>query len=87
MSVVAYNAYSSYDSKLPGKYLLYVDGSNLNKTIKPSDINCAAHSFPLEVSVGFEGSVRKTFADLLETVEPVTQPVPREDWPRTVLAP
>lgn len=79
MSVGAYNVYSSYDTKLPGKYLLYVDGSKLNKTIKPSDFNCAAHTFPLELASGFEGSVRKTFANLLENVEPVSEPVARED--------
>ncbi|MFC6486910.1 hypothetical protein [Nitratireductor sp. GCM10026969] len=81
LSVAAYNVYSSYDGKLPGKYLLYVDGNKLNKTIKPSDFNCAAHSYPLALSSGFTGSVRKTFANLVETVEMVDIPVDRSELP------
>ncbi|MCR5859756.1 hypothetical protein [Mesorhizobium sp. J428] len=79
MSVASYNVYSSYENKLPGKYLLYVDGSKLDKTIKPSDFNCAAHSYPLAISAGFTGSVRKTFANLVEEVEVVDAPVDRAE--------
>lgn len=79
LSVGAYNVYSSYDDKLPGKYLLYVSGDALNKTVKPSDMNCAAHSFPLALSTGFTGSVRKTFENLVTTLEVVTSPVDRSE--------
>lgn len=81
MTVAAYNVYSSYENKLPGKYLLYVEGAKLNKTIKPSDFNCAAHTYPLELSGGFVGSVRKTFANLVEEVEVVDAPVDRGELP------
>lgn len=79
ISVASYNVYSSYDGKLPGKYLLYVDGSKLDKPIKPSDFNCAAHTFPLALSQSFSGSVRKTFQNLVGELEVVNQPVDRND--------
>ncbi|MHC1550956.1 hypothetical protein [Phyllobacterium sp. K27] len=77
LAVGSYNVYSSYDNKLPGKYLLFVEGNALNKTIKPSDMNCAAHSFPLALSGGFTGSVRKTFENLVTSLEVVDSPVDR----------
>ncbi|ANG97747.1 hypothetical protein A8A54_15410 [Brucella pseudogrignonensis] len=79
ISVASYNVYSSYDGKLPGKYLLYVDGAKLDKPIKPSDFNCAAHTFPLALSQSFSGSVRKTFQNLVSELEVVNQPVDRND--------
>lgn len=79
MSVGAYNVYSSYGDKLPGKYLLYVDASALKKAIKPSDMNCAAHTYPLDLTSGFTGSVRKTFETLVSETEVVSQPVDRAD--------
>ncbi|KAB2710053.1 hypothetical protein F9K80_10660 [Brucella intermedia] len=78
VSVAAYNVYSSYDGKLPGKYLLYVESAKLDKPIKPSDYNCAAHTFPLALSNSFSGSVRKTFQNLVSELEVVNQPVDRD---------
>lgn len=77
LTVATYNVYSSYEGKLPGKYLLYVDGAKLNKPIKPSDFNCSAHTFPLELSSSFAGSVRQTFSNLVTELEIVDQPVDR----------
>lgn len=77
LTVAEYNVYSSYEGKLPGKYLLYVDGSKLDKPIKPSDFNCSAHTFPLKLSAGFTGSVRKTFANLVAELEVIDHPVDR----------
>lgn len=79
MSVGAYNVYSSYGEKLPGKYLLYVDASALSKEIKPSDLNCAAHRFPLDLQSGFKGSVAKTFQNLVAEMEVVDRPVDRAE--------
>ncbi|MCQ1772884.1 hypothetical protein NOI24_16360 [Neorhizobium galegae] len=78
LTVATYNVYSSYDGKLPGKYLLFIDGGKLNKPIKPSDFNCAAYTFPLELSNSFTGSVRQTFSNLVNEIEIVDQPVSRE---------
>lgn len=79
LSVGAYNVYSSYDGKLAGKYLLFIESANLSKDIKPSDLNCAAHTYPLALASGFSGSVHKTFANLVEQLEIVQMPVSRED--------
>jgi hypothetical protein len=79
MSVGAYNVYSSYGDKLPGKYLLYIDASSLKKAIKPSDINCAAYTYPLDLATGFTGSVRKTFETLVSEIEVISAPVDRAD--------
>lgn len=79
LTVATYNIYSSYEGKLPGKYLLYVDGAKLNKPIKPSDLNCSAHAFPLELANSFSGSVRQTFNNLVTELEVVQQPVDRTE--------
>lgn len=76
-AVGSFNVYSSYEDKLPGKYLLYVDASSLNATVKPSDINCAAHTFPLELAASFTSSTRQTFANLVSELELVPTPVDR----------
>lgn len=77
--IAAYNVYSSYGEKLPGKYLLYVDASALSRSIKPSDINCAAHTFPIDMRAGFAGSVRKTLEPLVAELQVVDAPVDRAD--------
>jgi hypothetical protein len=77
LSIASYNVYSSYGEKLPGKYLLYVDPSALSRNIKPSDINCAAHTFPLDLRSGFKGSVSKTFEALVTELQIIDQPVDR----------
>ncbi|OJH53463.1 hypothetical protein ATN81_18920 [Agrobacterium pusense] len=79
LTVATYNVYSSYEGKLPGKYLLFVDGSKLDKSIKPSDYNCAAHTFPLALSGSFSGSVRQTFTNLVTELEVVQAPVGRDE--------
>lgn len=76
LSVPAYNVYSSYESKLPGKYLLYIEADKLSRVIKPSDLNCAAHSYPLELTNSFTGSVHQTFANLVDAIEVVDAPIP-----------
>ncbi len=78
-AVGAFNVYSSYDNKLPGKYLLYVDGASLNQNVKPSDLNCAAHTFPLELSASFVSSTRQTMANLVEELELIQSPVDRSE--------
>lgn len=79
LPIASYNVYSSYGDKLPGKYLLFVDASALSRAIKPSDLNCAAHNYPLDLRAGFQGSVRKTFETLVSEMELVDAPVDRAD--------
>lgn len=76
-AIGSFNVYSSYENKLPGKYLLYVDGSALNQQVKPSDLNCAAHTYPLELAASFASSTRQTFANLVSELEMVPAPVDR----------
>ncbi len=79
MPVATYNIYSSYGDKLPGKYLLFVDGSSLSKPIKPSDLNCAAHTYPLDMGPSFGSSVRQTLSNLVNEMEVVSAPVDRAE--------
>lgn len=79
LAIASYNVYSSYGEKLPGKYLLFVDTTALTRSIKPSDMNCAAHTFPLDLRSGFKGSVIKTFEPLVAELQVVEQPVDRAD--------
>lgn len=73
----SFNVYSSFENKLPGRYLLYVDGTQLNRDIKPSDFNCAAHTYPLALTASFAESTRQTISNLVEELEVVPQPVDR----------
>lgn len=72
----SYDVVSSYSRKLPGKYLLYVASDQLDTVVRPNQLDCSAHSFPIEAAMGFKGSVRGTLANLIENVEEVSGPVP-----------
>lgn len=71
VSTPAYNVVTSFSNKVPGKWLLFVDGNRLSEVVRPSDINCAAHTFPLSMASGFSGSVRSTLENVLASVEQV----------------
>jgi len=71
----SYDVVTSYSHKLPGKYLLYVAGDQLNTVVRPNQFTCSAHSFPIEAASGFKGSVRGTLANLVDQVEEVDEPV------------
>jgi len=72
----AFDVVTSYSHKLPGKYLLYVASDQLDTVVRPNQLACSAHSFPIEAATGFKGSVRGTLANLIENVEEVSGPVP-----------
>ena len=74
----SYDVVTSYSKRLPGKYLLYIDATTLNTTIRPRSVECAAHSFPIEGENGFSGSIRATLANVVETVEVVGEPIPAD---------
>lgn len=63
---------------MPGKWLLYVDAERLNELVRPSDLNCAAHTFPLDFRSGFLASVRETLPNVFERIETVNSPVGAE---------
>lgn len=79
IAVATYNVYSSYDSKLPGRYLLYVDGAKLDEPVKPSDFNCSAHTFPLKLSSSFAGSLQKTLGNLVTEIQLVDHPLSHDE--------
>lgn len=69
------NVTSSYSEKVPGKFALYVEAGEFNKVIHPRGLQCAAHSYPLNISEGFRSSARITLANLVESVEFVDVPM------------
>lgn len=79
IAVGSFNVYSSYDGKLAGKYLLYVDAASLDRPIKPSDFNCSAHTFPLQLSASFAESVRQTLSNVVAEIEVMPAPVDRTE--------
>jgi hypothetical protein len=75
-SVPAFDTVTSFSTKVPGKWILFVDGARMDATIRPRDANCSAHTFPLLGSSSFGSSTRQTFANLFERVEEVQSPIP-----------
>lgn len=74
ISTGAVNVVTSYGTRVPGRYALFVDGTEFNKTIRPRGLNCAAHTYPLQMSDGLTASVQSTLSNLVEQVE--LTPVP-----------
>lgn len=78
----SFNVVTSFSNKVPGKWLLAVDGTQLNQTIKPSGYACAAHSFPLELSDAFRSSVLETLRNVFEELEEIPTPIPGDQAPK-----
>lgn len=78
----ASNVVVSFGTKIPGKWLVFAEGSRLSSIVRPSDINCAAHTFPLTFEGSFAGSVRSTLANVFDQVEYVESPASAEDLRR-----
>lgn len=76
ISAPSYNVVTSFSQKIPGKWLLAVDGEALNQNVKPSGYACAAHNFPIELSSAFQSSVSQTLTNVFEQLEVVPVPVP-----------
>lgn len=73
----AINIYSSYEDKLPGRYIVVLDDSlrNLNREISPSSYICSAHRYPLELGGALSSSVKQTLDQSFEeTMEQRTNP-------------
>ena len=72
----SYSVYSNYDDKIPGKYALYVDAEKMKReNIESAGFECWGYSYPVDAREGFTQSVHGTFANLLEEVEVVDEPV------------
>jgi hypothetical protein len=72
----SYNVVTSFSSKIPGRWLLAVDGTPLDQTVKPSGHACSFHSFPLALSEAFKSSVFETLKNVFDQIEPVPTPIP-----------
>lgn len=82
ISAPSYNVVTSFSTRVPGKWLLAVDSSPLNQTVKPSGYACAAHSFPLELSDAYRSSVSQTLKNVFEQIEEVPSPIPGDQTPK-----
>jgi hypothetical protein len=78
ISAPAHNVVTSYAAKIPGKWLLYVDSASLTANVRPSDMNCVAHTFPLDLTGGFTSSIRVTLANVVEQLEETSNPASNE---------
>jgi hypothetical protein len=56
----AYNVYTNYSDKIPGRYALHVDGSKFSEDVAVSGFACSAHTFPVDARYAFEACVRET---------------------------
>jgi len=73
----AINVYSSYESKVPGKFVVVYDDSlrNVSREIRPVSHVCSAHTYPLDAGDSLVNGLRKMFdATLQETREAKTLP-------------
>lgn len=70
------NVYVASGTKLPGRWLVWVDGSAFVKDVHATGFNCSAHRYPMDVSQVFRQSVIKTLENMVESVQVVERPVP-----------
>lgn len=70
-STKAVNIYSSYENKIPGKWILVMDPSvrQVSRDVKPSTYICSAHHYPVNFGDSLAVSLRQTFQALVEDVE------------------
>lgn len=71
--------YVSDTRKNPGKYLLYIDASELSRNVRASDFTCIAHTFPVDLRAGFKTAVELAMQQQFETVETVAAPVKQSE--------
>jgi len=71
MSAKPVNVYSSYEEKIPGKFVVVIDESlrNVSKDVRPSEYVCGAHHYPLNTGDALANSVEKTMLAVFDNVE------------------
>lgn len=67
----AVNIYSSYENKVPGKWIVVFDPSvrDLSRDVKPASYVCSAHHYPVQFGDSLAVSLKHTFQALVEDVE------------------
>jgi hypothetical protein len=82
LAAPSYNVVTSFNEKVPGKWLLAVEAAPLNQTVKPSGMACAAHNFPLELADAYKTSISQTLKNIFEQVEDIPTPISGEEASR-----
>lgn len=67
--------YTSEQDQISGKYLLFVDGTRLQKSIRSSDVTCIAHTFPVDLRTAFPNAISATLKGQFEQLEVVSAPI------------
>lgn len=75
----AFDVYSNYRDKIPGRFTLFVDANSFAREVKPAGHMCSAHSYPLNANASFKQSALKTIEQIVEEVELVDRPLPVEE--------
>ncbi len=70
------NVYVASGTKLPGHWLVWVDGSAFVREVRATGMNCSFHKYPMDVSTVFRQSVIKTLENMVESLQVVERPVP-----------
>ncbi len=66
--VAAVNVFQSYDSKVPGRWALHVDGSAFKREATIIGHVCSAHRFPFDAVEPFKASVVTALRNVLDDV-------------------
>lgn len=68
VSTKAINIYSSYESKVPGRFAIVIDDSarNINREIRSATSTCSAHSYPIALGESIAISVARTLDSVFE---------------------
>jgi hypothetical protein len=75
----AFDVYSNYRDKIPGRFALFIDASSFAREVKPTGHICSANSYPLNANASFKQSAVNTIEQLVEQVEVVERPLPVEE--------
>jgi hypothetical protein len=78
-SAPASNIYSSYDRKIPGRWVLVIDESTIfSRVIKPSSATCSAHKYPFNSGNTILSSIHQTLNNVFDEIS-LHQTVPSID--------
>lgn len=75
----AFDVYSNYRDKIPGRFALFVDANSFAREVKPTGQICSANSYPLNANASFKQSTIQTIKQLVEELELVDRPLPIEE--------
>lgn len=73
----AYDVYSNYPDKIPGRFALHVDADDLNGEARVRGLSCSAHTYTVEGESAFVQSTLRTIENLVRSVQLVDDPLDR----------